>query len=87
MRCAVFRYGMPNSRWSIFFWYDSSYTSSSSSGQMVPPEVFDSHRSLHDRSDIVVSLESHVADGKRRHDPVVHIFVSRGFLRPSFEIV
>ena len=54
---------------------------------MVWMEAFHSARYRHGNSYNPIFPEQHGADEKRRHDPVVHIFVSRGFLHPSFEIV
>jgi len=44
-------------------------------------------RYFHGRFDMVASLKSHADDGKRKHDRVLRIVVSKEFLVLFFDIV
>jgi hypothetical protein len=79
-------HGMLNSHSLLCSWYDSPCTSSSSSSPMVSPEVFRSGRSFRGMFRKVSFRARHDGDGKRRHDPVVRIAVSKEFLLFFVEI-
>ena len=83
----VLRHGTPNSHWLLCSSYGNPYTISSTSSPTASMEVFDSHQYLRDRSRIAICPERHGDDERRRHDRVLHIFSSREFLAPFFEIV